>query len=179
MRSLTFLAIEFYQRVRKDHQLTESDRVKETKRLILNEVTRWKIKSLKQGNNYFFKPLGFVGSENSSPIELRLIDTETEYGHNLKFGDLNKPSDEDKYKWNDRDPNKMSKALFIMDVLENEVSNLLISKKIRAISFSPFDEDDLGDDRLSYFRNMFDKVNKKGEFSWIQDGNNFTIKSKK
>lgn len=179
MRSVTVLAIEFYQRVDRSKFVTESSRTQETKRLILKEVTRWKVKSLKQDNNYFFKPYDFVGTENSSPIEVRLIDTETEDGHDLKFGDLNKPSNKDKYAWNDKDPNRMSKALFVRDVLENKVAKLLLSGEIKTVSFSPFDEDDLGSDRLSYFRNMFDKINSNREFSWIQDGNNYKIKKRK
>lgn len=177
MRSLTILAIPIYQKISKQYPNLH-EKIEATKEYILNEITRWKIKSLKQENNYFFKPANFIGSENSAPIEVRLVDTETEFGHNLKFGDLNKKNDDDKYKWNDDDPNSLTKALFVMDVLEKEVANLLLLNKINAISFSPYDKDDLGDDRLSYFRNMFDKINKKGEFSWIQNENNFTIKRK-
>ena len=176
MRAISILAIEYYSRTSRKKTLKE--RFEDTERLILKEVSRWQVKLFKQGNNYFFRPEGFVGTDTSSPFEVRLIDSETEWGHDLKFGDLNKPSDTERYHWSDEDPKRMQKALFLLDVLENYVAKLLLGGKIKAASFSPYDNDELGSDRLSYFRRMFDKVNKNGEVNWIEKDGGFIIKRK-
>ena len=176
MRAVSVLAIEYYVRVNRKQSLKE--RLEETKQLILKEVTKWEIKALKQGNNYFYKPEGFNGTETSPAFEVRLIDSETEWGHDLKFGDLNKATDDQRYHWSDNDPKRMQKALFLINVLESQVANLLTAGKIKAVSFSPYTGDDLGSDRLTYFKRMFDKVNKTGEFSWIEKDGSFLIKKK-
>ena len=178
MRAITVLALEYYKKVNFNKFVSLESRSKETQRLILNEVTRWKIKSTKQGNNYFYKPIDFVDTEKSNPIEVRLFDTETEYGHELKFGDLNMRHDVDRFKWDDKDPFRMSKALFVMDVLEKHVANLLMTGEIKTISFSPYSGDDLDDDRLSYFKNMFNKINKNAKFSWSKVDDSYVIKRK-
>lgn len=175
MRSLSHLAVEYYQRVDRKIHLTLESRTAATKKLILKEVTRWDIKTLKQGNNYFFKPSEFSGTKESSPIEVRLIDTGTGWGHDLQFGDMNKPTDKERFKWNDGDPNRMSKALFVRDVLEQEVAKLLLNGDIKTVSFSPYNQDDMAQDRLSYFQNMFQKINKRGKFKWIEASRGYLI----
>ena len=42
---------------------------------------------------------------------------------------------------------------------------LIEDETIYGVSFSPYDEDGLGNDRLSYFRNMFDKLG-KNKLNW-------------
>jgi hypothetical protein len=176
MRAVSVLAIEYYKRTNPKN--FQKERFEETKQLILKEVTKWSIKSMKHGNNYFFKPTNFTGTETSPAFEVRLVDSETEWGHTLKFGDLNKPTDTEKYYWSDDDTKRMQKALFLIDVLENHVAKLLMDGKIKAMSFSPYDKDDLGSDRLSYFKRMFDKINKNKEFSWVEKDDNYLIRKK-
>ena len=176
MRQISILAIEYYRRV--GIKKTLQERFEATKQLILKEVTRWPVKMMQQGSSYFFKPKGFDGTDTSPAFEVRLIDSETEWGHDLKFGNLNKATDAEKYYWSDEDPKRMQKALFLIEVLENYVAKLLASGKVKAISFHPYNEDDLGSDRLSYFRRMFDKVNRNREFTWIEKEGGFLIKKK-
>jgi hypothetical protein len=164
MNSLTLLAIEIYQKLGKKYpNLTE--RREATKQYILNKITHWGVKTLEQGDNYFFKPVGFEGTEDSSYFEIRLIYDESTDFHELKFGNLSVKDEEKQFKWNDKDPYRLQKALFLTKVLENEILPLLINNKIQGIQFSPYDKDDLGSDRLSYFRNMFDKLG-KDKLTW-------------
>jgi hypothetical protein len=164
MRALTVIAIEIYQKLGKQYpNLTE--RREATKQYILNEITHWEVKTLEQGNNYFFKPKEFKETEDSSYFEVRLIYDESTGFHELKFGNLNAKDKEKQFKWNDKDLYRLQKALFLTKVLENKILPLLLKNKIQGIQFSPYDKDDLGSDRLSYFRNMFDKLG-KDKLTW-------------
>jgi hypothetical protein len=170
MRALNVIAIEIYQKLGKQYSnLTE--RREATKQYILNEITQWGVKSIEQGGNYFFKPKEFIGDKNSPPFEVRLLKSKAIEGwHELKFGNLNAPTDEEKFKWNDEDPYRLQKALFLKKVLESQIKALFENKKITGMMFQPYDGDGLADDRYSYFYNMYSKLGKdkydlnKGEF---------------
>lgn len=170
MRSLTILAIPIYQELTKQYPNLQ-ERREATKQYILNEISQWSIKSLEQDGNYFFKPKEFQGDSKSAPFEVRLLKSRAVEGwHELKFGNLNAVEDEEKFKWDDNDPYRLQKALFIKNVLESKVKRLFDSKKIIGILFQPYTGDGLEDDRLSYFYNMYSKLGKdeydfeKGEF---------------
>jgi hypothetical protein len=159
MRSITILALEIYQKLGKQYpNLTE--RKEATKQYILNEITQWGIKTLSQNNNYFYKPGDFLGDENSSPFEVRLVYDPKYDLHELKFGNLNANSEEEQYKWDDKDPYRLQKALFLNNVLESKILPLFENNIIKGIMFMPYEWDGLGSERLSYFRNMFDKLGK-------------------
>ena len=168
MRALTTIAVEIYQNLKEQH-LGLYERIEATKQYILNEITQWNIKTLHQGNNYYFKPDEFKGDENSPPFEIRLVLTPYGY-HELKFGNLSASTDEEMFKWDDKDPNRLLKALFLRYVLEKNIIPLLIEDKIEGIMFSPYDGDGLGSDRYSYFYNMFSKLNKNKEFTLKKEG---------
>ena len=170
MRALNVIVIEIYQKLGK-YYLNLTERREATKQYILNEITQWDIKTLKQGDNYFFKPKEFIGDKNSSPFEVRLLKSKAVEGyHELKFGNLNASTDEEKFKWDDKDPYKLQKALFLSKVLELKIKSLFETGEIIGIMFQPYDGDGLADDRYSYFYNMFSKLGKdkydldKGEF---------------
>jgi hypothetical protein len=165
MESLTKLAIPIYQQISKKYP-NLNERKEATKQYILNEITQWNIKELIQEDNYFFKPVEFEGTENSKPFQVRLvIDEETGY-HELKFGNLNAGSTKDEFKWDYNDPYKLLKGLFLYNVLNKKVLPLITSGNIKGVQFSPHDADGLGSDRLSYFRNMFDKLG-KDKLNWV------------
>ena len=164
MESTSKLAIPIYQKLsRKYSNLTE--RREATKQYILNEITQWSIKSLEQDEGYFYKPVEFKETKDSKPFQIWLTN-EGDKTYELKFGDLNTPTDEEKFKWDDNDPYKLQKALFLVKVLENKVIPLFKNDKIEKIKFTPYDGDGLGEDRLSYFYNMFSKLNKNNEFDY-------------
>ena len=170
MRALTAIAVEIYQNL-KEQYLGPYERMEATKQYILNEITHWGVKTLEQGDNYFFKPKEFIGDKNSPPFEIRLLKSKAVEGyHELKFGNLNAPTDEEKFKWDDKDPYRLQKALFLTKVLENKIKPLFETGKITGIMFQPYDGDGLAGDRYSYFYNMFSKLGKdkydldKGEF---------------
>jgi hypothetical protein len=170
MRALNIIVIEIYQKL-ENYYPNLTERREATKQYILNEITQWDIKTLKQGDNYFFKPKEFIGDKNSPPFEVRLLKSKAVEGyHELKFGNLNASTDEEKFKWNDNDPYKLQKALFLSKVLELKIKSLFETGEIIGIMFQPYDGDGLADDRYSYFYNMFSKLGKdkydldKGEF---------------
>lgn len=170
MRALNIIAIETYQKLEK-HYSNLTERREATKQYILNEITQWGIKTLEQGDNYFFRPKEFKGDKNSPPFEIRLLKSKAiEEYHELKFGNLNASTDEERYKWDDKDPYKLQKALFLRKVLESKIKSLFDSGEIMGIIFQPYDGDGLADDRYSYFYNMYSKLGKdkydldKGEF---------------
>jgi hypothetical protein len=170
MKPLSILALEIYQKLGKQYpNLTE--RREATKQYILNEITQWNIKTLNQGDNYFFKPKEFIGDKNSPPFEVRLLKSKAVEGyHELKFGNLNASTDKEKFKWDDKDPYRLQKALFLSKVLESKIKPLFETGKIIGIMFQPYNGDGLADDRYSYFYNMYSKLGKdkydldKGEF---------------
>jgi hypothetical protein len=170
MRALSIIAIEIYQKLGKYYpNLTE--RREATKQYILNEITQWDVKTLEQGDNYFFKPIGFIGNKNSPPFEIRLLKSKAVDGyHELKFGNLNASDDGERYKWDDKDPYRLQKALFLVKVLESKIKPLFETGKIMGILFQPYNGDELADDRYSYFYNMYSKLGKdkydldKGKF---------------
>jgi len=164
MRALTILANEIYQKLGKQYpNLTE--RKKATKQYILTEITQWGIRKLNQGNTIIFKPKEFKGTNDSSPFEVRLVYDPNDNFWELKFGNLNAPNSEDQFKWDDNDPNRLPKALFLQKVMDSEIIPFLKNTENEGIKFEPYDGDGLEDDRLSYFQNMFRKLN-KGEFEF-------------
>lgn len=167
MRSLTILAVPIYQKLGKKYPKLD-ERREATKQYILNEITHWKIKRAVTPNIYAFKPVEFEKTENSAAFEVRLVYDEDTDLWELKFGDLNAKTDQEKFKWDDNDPNKLQKALFLHNVIDKDIIPMLKSGEIPGVQFSPYDGDDLGDDRLSYFYNMFTKLGKQ-DFSWTHD----------
>lgn len=164
MRVLTILANEIYQKLGKQYpNLTE--RKEATKQYILTEITQWGIRKLNQGNIIIFKPKEFKGTNDSFPFEVRLVYDPNDNFWELKFGNLNASNSEDQFKWNDNDPNRLPKALFLQKVMDSEIVPFLKNTESEGIKFEPYDGDGLEDDRLSYFQNMFRKLN-KGEFEF-------------
>lgn len=162
MKTLSILATEIYQDLSKRYP-NLSELREATKQHLLNEITQWTIKGFEQNNSYFIKPKEFSGDDKSTPFEVRLIDTNDGNGyHELKFGNLNAEDDEDRYAWDDGDPHRLQKALFIRNVLESVVVKLLDAGKIKGVLFQPYDGDGLGDHRYSYFYNMYSKLKKDG-----------------
>jgi hypothetical protein len=170
MRSPIILALEIYKKLSKRYSnLTELREA--VKKHILTEITQWSIKNLQIGNNYFFKPKEFLGEENSPPFMVGLLENQGmgKY-HELKFGNLNASTDEEKFKWDDKDPYRLQKALFLKNVLETQIKSLFETNKIQGIIFQPYDGDGLGDERYDYFYSMYSKLGKgkynldKGEF---------------
>jgi hypothetical protein len=167
MRALSILALEIYRKLGKQYPNLNEKR-EATKQYILKEITQWTVKKAEHGDNYYFKPAEFKGAEDSLPFEIRLIyDVETDC-YEVKFGNLNGSIDQEKFKWNDKDPYKLQKSLFLHTVFEKEIVPLMKTGQIGGLQFTPYSKDDLGDDRLSYFRNMFDKLG-KDNFTWQYD----------
>jgi hypothetical protein len=164
MESLTKLIIPIYQQISKRYT-NLLERKKATKQYILNEITRWSINKTQNINNYFFRPDGFKGTQDSKPFDVRLMYDVNADSYELKFGNLNASSASKMFQWDDKDPYKLQKALFLADVINKEIIPLMINGDVTKIQFSPHDEDDLANDRLSYFRNMFDKLG-KDKFNW-------------
>jgi hypothetical protein len=158
MKSLTLLAIEIYQKLGKEYpNLTE--RREATKQYILTEITQWNIKKLNQGNVIIFKPREFKGTNDSSPFEVRLVYDSNDNFWELKFGNLNAPTPEDQFKWDNNDSNRLPKALFLQKIMNDEIIPFMKNTESEGIKFEPYDGDGMEDDRLSYFQNMFRKLN--------------------
>lgn len=178
MKSLITLVLPIYQKIYKQ-KYTLNERTQSVKQYILSEITQWTIKSLKQDEGYFFKPKEFKGDSKSTPFEVRLIKVGPyPKMYELKFGNLNAETDLEKFKWDDNDPYRLQKALFLKTVLESEVVPMLNSGQINDIVFSPYDEDGLGDDRYSYFYNMYTKLGKEKFDLQIVDENTYIITKK-
>lgn len=175
MESLTKLAIPIYQKLGKQYP-NLAERIEATKQYILNEITQWNIKELIQDDNYYFKPVEFEGTEDSKPFQIRLILEDNGF-YNLKFGNLNASSATKMFQRNENDPYKLNKALFLYNVINKKIIPLLQNDIIKGIQFEPYDEDGLGSDRLSYFRNMFDKLG-KDKFTWYKEDNTYYINKK-
>lgn len=176
MKSLSLLTTEIYQKLsQKYSDLTE--RKEATKHYILTEISHWTIKDLQQGKNYYFKPVEFSGTENSKPFEVRLVLDQGNGYHELKFGNLNADSPKDQYEWDDKDPYKLQKSLFLIKVLETKVMPMILDGTLKGLEFVPFDQDGLGDDRLSYFYNMFSKLG-KDKVEWKSMGGMYFIYKK-
>ena len=158
MKSLTLLAIEIYQKLGKEYpNLTE--RREATKQYILTEITQWSIKKLNQGNVIIFKPREFKGTNDSSPFEVRLVYDSNDNFWELKFGNLNAPTPEDQFKWDNNDSNRLPKALFLQKIMNDEIIPFMKNTESEGIKFDPYYGDGMVDDRLSYFQNMFRKLN--------------------
>ena len=173
MRALTVIAIEIYQKLGKQYS-NLNERREATKQYILNEITHWSVKTLEQGGNYFFKPVEFVGTKDSAPFMVRLIYDPGFKLYELKFGNLNASTDEEKFRWDDRDPYRLQKALFLQNVLNKHILPLIVDEKIKGVTFTPYDKDGLEDDRLSYFYNMYSKLG-KDKLDWKKIGDKYYI----
>lgn len=161
MRSLTNLALEVYHKIKRQGNTVEENR-QIIKEYLLSEIQQWTIKQAKKGNNYFFTPLEFDGTPESPPFEVRLFDSLDLQLHELKFGNLSATDNEERYRWEENDPYRLQKALFLYKVLER-VAGMLERGEIEGIAFGPWTMDGLGSERMSYFKNMFNKID-KGRF---------------
>jgi hypothetical protein len=157
MRSLTILATEVYQTLGKYSNLTEKKEA--TKQFLLTEISQWGVRKLNQGNIIIFKPKEFKGTNDSSPFEVRLVYDPSDNFWELKFGNLNAPTPEEQFRWDDNDPNRLPKALFLQKVMNSEIIPFLNNTDSEGIKFESYDGDGLEDGRLSYFQNMFRKLN--------------------
>jgi hypothetical protein len=174
MKSLSMLAMPIYQKLVGRYP-NLSERREATKQYLLKEITHWGIKELTQNEGYFFKPSEFNGTENSKPFQIRLI-PENDGFYDLKFGNLNAPTDEERFEWDENDPYKLQKALFLYNVINKKIISLLENDIIKGIQFEPYNGDGLGDERLVYFSNMYNKLGKN--FTWYKKGNTHYIKKK-
>ena len=175
MRSLSIIALEIYQKLGKQFpNLTE--RREATKQYILKEITQWNVKKTTSDNFKAYKPSEFQGTEQSPPFEVRLLRDTEDNTWELKFGNLNAETDKERFKWDDKDSMKLPKALFLYKVLETEVIPFI--KQNNQVKFTPYDEDGLGDERYSYFYNMFTKLNKNKEYSLTQKEDTYYINNK-
>jgi hypothetical protein len=152
------------------------DRIQKTKNH-LQEITTWSIK----------KP--FVTSKftiYSPDIQINnpeerwgvYLEERNDMGDNvweIKFGYYNKPDPEDKFFWKDNDPERFQKSHFIQNVLKTEISPLLKVNNSKII-FDPYDGDGRGDDRLSYFTNMFIKTFNPQEYEMRKEDEYWLIK---
>lgn len=145
---------------------------------LLTEVIHWSIGIKKDDAGITYYPSEFDGDENSSPFVVRLFDWVVDGLWELKFGNMDSNEPGEKFKWNKDDPNRVKKALFLIDVLENEVPKLFEDGTIEKLVFTPYNSDGLGNDRLSYFKNMFNKINKNNEYDWRFDENAYIISKK-
>lgn len=176
MKSLSILITEIYQTLGKQyHNLNE--RKSATKDYILTEISQWNIKKFNSGDIISFKPVEFNPSIDSPSFEVRLVHDSYDDYWELKFGNLNAATQDDQYKWDNNDPYKLQKALFLQKVILNEIVEFLKNSNIKGIKFTPYDEDGLESDRLSYFQNMYKKLNSK-EFRVSNNDNTFYITKK-
>ena len=179
MESISILALEIYKKL--GQKYTSPAKLREaTKNYILSEISQWTVKSTQQGDSYFFKPKEFSGDKSSSPFEVRLFNSSMpglSGLHEIKFGNLNAETDAERFKWENSDPYKLQKALFLKTVLETKVIPLLNSGKIEGIVFEPYDGDGLGDQRYSYFYNMYSKLG-RDKYDLEKDGEVYFITPK-
>jgi hypothetical protein len=174
MKSLSMLAVPIYQKLAGKYA-NLAERREATRQYLLKEIIHWGIKELEQNGSYFFKPIEFERTENSKPFQVRLVLEDNGF-HNLKFGDLNALTDNEKFEWDENDPYRLNKALFLYNVINKKIIPLLQNDIIKGIQFEPYDGDGLGDERLSYFSNMYNKLGK--QFSWNKEENIYYIKKK-
>lgn len=156
MRSLTNLALEIYNKVKRQGSTVEEN-AKVIKEYLLTEIKQWTIKQAKREDSYFFTPLEFDGTSESPPFEVRLFYTPDLQLHELKFGNLSAVDNIDRYNWKENDPYRLQKALFLYKVLER-IGRMLESGEVKVLAFGPWTEDGLGSERMSYFKNMFNKL---------------------
>jgi len=160
MQSLSILATEIY--ISLDKNITNlNERREATKNFILNEITQWSIFEKQINGGYLFVPKEFKGNEKSPYFDVRLINNPFYDLLEMKFGNLNAETDEEKFFWDPKDPYRLQKALFLKKVISEKIIPLFVSKKIKGIYFTPYDGDGYKDDRVSYFYNMFKQLNKK------------------
>ena len=133
-----------------------SERSSLTNSFIINEITRWSVKELPTNkNSYVFYPKEFTKPLPNSPL-IQIALTHTIEGWELKFGDLDNPNDP--YRWDDNDPNRRQKALFIKDVLENQIIPIILDNKISKFFYPIEDSDGKEEKRKSFFNNMLKKI---------------------
>ncbi len=178
MRSIPKVVISIYEKISKQHAIV-SEKVEATKQYILNEITQWSIKSSNKSDGYLYKPIEFSGDEKSFPFEVRLRKAGPYDGmYELDFGNLNAKTDKKMYSWSDNDPYRLQKALFLKTVLELKIVPLLETEEVKAIIFSPYNGDGLGEDRYSYFYNMYSKLEKNKFDLQLMDEDTYIITKK-
>lgn len=169
---LSYILLEMYQQ-----NLSKYGRGKNNEdaiKQLINEVTKWNIKSLNLGNTISFKP-----KENNN-FEVRLILDKENNVWELKFGNLNATTDDERFKWEKNDPYRMQKSIFLNNIFQEEIPKLLDNNTIEKIQFNPYDGDGLGEMRLEMFEDIVNKINKinknnKTHYKMTQNGDNYII----
>ena len=168
MESLSSLIAKVYQ-TQCSHYSSIDEQVAATKHYMLNEITSWGINIKPTPGIVAFVP---VGSNLASQFEVRLLHKSDSNMWELKFGNLSAESEEEMYAWDSTD--KLQKALFVRDVLEQYVIPALENNTINGIEFRPYDGDGKSSDRLSYFKNMYGKLS-KSQYGMSKEGNTYYI----
>ena len=178
MEYITTLARPIYQMLF-DEYPKMNDRINATKRFILENITQWTIKKrIDDNGNYIFKPKEFEGLEGSDSFEVILLKNGNTKDYQLKFGNFKESDPKKMYAKKDSDSHKLRKALFLINVLQKEVVKLFYDNEIETIYFDPYSEDGLGSDRLAYFKNMFNKLNKDDDFELTKMHDIYSINKK-
>lgn len=168
MESLSTLIVKIYQ-TQCNHYSNIDEQVVATKHHILNEITQWGIQVKPTPGMVTFIP---DGNNLSSRFEVRLLHKSNSDMWELKFGNLSADNEEEMYSWESTD--KLQKALFVREVLEKYIAPALENNTINGIEFRPYDGDGKGNDRLSYFKNMYHKL-AKSKYVMSQEGNTYYI----
>ena len=168
MVSLSTLIAEIYQ-TQCTRYSSIDEQVAATKHYMLNEITQWGVQVKPSPGIVAFVP---VGNNLTSQFEVRLLHKANTDMWELKFGNLSATSEEEMYAWESTD--KLQKALFLREVLEKYVVPALEDNTINGIEFRPYAGDGLERERLSYFKNMYNKL-AKSKYVMSQEGNTYYI----
>lgn len=150
-----------------------TERNKNLWRHLLTEVTQWGIRTIDQS------PLSYIFIPETSPEEetsfsVQLVQSMENPGYwQLKFGNLKAGTDKEKYTWDKKDPQRLRKALFLRNVLEQKVKGMLENGDIGLLYFTPYLDDGLGDERRYFFNNLFDKLKPQGARMWGEENTYF------
>ena len=168
MESLSTLIARVYQ-TQCSRYSSIDEQVAATEHYILNEITQWGVQVKSAPGTVTFIP---VGNDLASQFEVRLLYKSNSDMWELKFGNLSANSEEGMYTWESTD--RLQKALFVREVLEQYVVPALENDTLNGIEFRPYAGDGLESDRLSYFKNMYNKL-AKSKYVMSQEGSTYYI----
>ena len=168
MVSLSTLIAEIYQ-TQCTRYSSIDEQVAATKHYMLNEITQWGVQVKSTSGMVKFIP---VENDLVPPFEVRLLYKSNQDVWELKFDDVLATSEEET---SPLEPiHKLQRALFIREVLEKYVALAMDNGTFGCIEFNPLKGDGLERERLSYFKNMYNKL-AKSKYVMSQEGNTYYI----
>ncbi len=149
---------------------------------ILEGIKKWGTKKmpssmissigLNPSNVEEYRPVLPQGQILNTPISVRMQKDINDDLWEIKFGNFTEKDEKDIYKLDPNDDQRLNKAVWVDDLVQNEIVNDMIQNNKKGLKFKPYSDDGFEDYRLGLFKKIYNKLDKT-KFQWNNLPNNW------